>query len=139
MGGRGASSGVKVSPLQDSKYESFENRSTKDKFEMDGYVTARSYSEAFRALEKQAEHITGEKEIVKNSALGGDNFASWSRSVKSHPDSISDANEALINHFDKGELKSFWRDKKDGRYHRMHIEQIDEKTFYIDFGRSRKY
>lgn len=132
-------SGAQVAPLTSAKYDKFENRSTGEKFEMDGYVKAKSFSAAFRALEEQAEHITGEKDIIKNSVLGGDEFGSWSRSVKNHPDNASDDYSVIDNSFSGGELRSFWRDKTDGRYHRMHIEQIDEEYFYIDFGRSKKY
>ena len=139
MGGRGASSGRRVVPLQSEKYDGFENRSTGQRFEMDGYVKAKSYAEAFAALERQAEHITGQKKVITNSVLGGDSFSSWQRAVRNHPDSGSDDFSTIDNHVSGGEVKGFWRDNTDGRYHRMHIERIDDNYFYIDFGRSKKY
>lgn len=106
---------------------------------MDGYVKARSASEAFAALERQAEHITGQKKVITNSVLGGDSFGSWQRAVRNHPDSGSDAIETIDNHVSGGEIKGYWRDNTDGRYHRMHIERIDNNYYYIDFGRSKQY
>jgi hypothetical protein len=132
-------SGARVAPLTNAKYDNFENHSTGEKFEMDGYVKARSFAEAFRALEEQAEHITGIKDIVKNTALGGDELADWMRAAKNRPFTGSDEQSEVDEQYTGEVLRSFWKSKIDGSFHRMHIERMEGNKFYIDFGRSKKY